>query len=255
MFKAVISIGIIASSFFLFTAFVYTDGIPFVSDMLINALPDEFSIEIGKKLRDEVLNKKRMDDNKTDQLNKFAREMGFPKKVKIYVIKSSEVNAFATPGKYIFVHTGLLDKLEDYTELAGLLSHEYVHIEKNHGLRSVGRSLGYEIFSHVFFSKDLKEQLFDKSNMLLNMEYSRQFEKEADLQGLAFLENKKIDPHGMLSLMKKLKKQERPGKQDKKLSTHPLTIDRIEYIEEEIETMDYVPENNRVLEGVFEGVK
>jgi predicted Zn-dependent protease len=255
--KVIVSVAIIACSFLLITTVAYTDGIPFVSDVFIGALPEEFSIELGKKVRNEVIYDNNIDEDKTDLINEYANKLDFPKGIKVYVLKSYEANAFATPGKYIFINTGLLNKLEEHTELAALLAHEYIHIEENHGLRSVGRSLGYEIFTHVFFSKNLKEEIMDKSNLLINMEYSRQFEKEADLKGLEFIRGKNIDPNGMLSLMKKLKKIEKQTESDSRLSTHPSTIDRIEYLEEEIKEMGKLPDLNHdpELEAIFERIR
>lgn len=235
--------------------YVYTDGIPVVSDYLIDSLPESVSTDLGKELRNEVLSKYDIDDYRTDQINLFTKELNFEKDVKVYVIKSRQFNAFATPGKYIFVYSGVFDKLNSYEELASLLSHEYTHIDKNHGLRSVGRSFGYEIFTSVFFSDNLKEQIFDNSNMLINLEYSRAFEKEADLNTIKLLQKENIDLNGMLSLLKTMRKIEPRRISNSDLSDHPNTIERIEYIEDEIENTNNNSITNYELENIFEQIK
>ncbi|MBL4745538.1 MAG: M48 family metallopeptidase [Flavobacteriaceae bacterium] len=210
---------------------------------------------MGKELRNDLLSKYDIDDYKTDKLNLFVKKINFDKKVKVYVIKSREFNAFATPGKYIFIYTGLLDKLHSYEQLASLLAHEYTHIDKNHGLRSVGRSFGYEIFTTVFLSNDLKKELFDNSNMLINLEYSRAFEKEADLNTLNLLQKEKIASNGMLSLLKLMRKVAPERILNSELSDHPNTIERIEYIEDAIEEMNYNAVPNIELETIFNAIK
>lgn len=235
--------------------YVYTDGIPVVSDYLIDSLPESVSTDLGKELRNEVLSKYDIDDYRTDQINLFTKELNFEKDVKVYVIKSRQFNAFATPGKYIFVYSGVFDRLNSYEELASLLSHEYTHIDKNHGLRSVGRSLGYEIFTSVFFSNDLKEQIFDNSNILINLEYSRAFEKEADLNAIKLLQKENIDVNGMLSLLKIMREIEPRRISNSVLSDHPNTIERIEYIEDEIENTNNNSTTKYELENIFEQIK
>ena len=218
-------------------------------------MPESVSTDLGKELRNEVLSKYDIDNYKTDQINLFTKELNFEKDVKGYVIKSRQFNAFATPGKYIFVYSGVFDKLNSYEELASLLSHEYTHIDKNHGLRSVGRSLGYEIFTSVFFSDNLKEQIFDNSNMLINLEYSRAFEKEADLNAFNLLQKVNIDVNGMFSLLKIMRKIEPRRISNSELSDHPSTIERIEYIEEAIEKTENNSVKNYKLEALFNKIK
>ncbi len=235
--------------------YVYTDGIPIVSDYLIDSLPKSVSTELGKELRNEVLSKYDIDDYKTDQTNRFTEELNFHKDVKVYVIKSREFNAFATPGKYIFIYSGVFNKLNSYEELASLLSHEYTHIDKNHGLRTVSRIFGYEIFTSVFFSDNLKKQIFDNSNMLINLEYSRAFEKEADLNTIKLLQKENIDVNGMLSLLKIMREIEPRKISNSELSDHPNIIERIEYIEDKIEVTDNNAIINYELETIFKDIK
>lgn len=234
---------------------MYTDGIPVVSDHLVEGLPESVSTDLGKELRNEVLSKYDIDDYRTEQINLFTKELNFEKDVKVYVIKSRQFNAFATPGKYVFVYSGVFNKLNNYEELASLLSHEYTHIDKKHGLRSVGRSLGYEIFTSIFFSDNLKEQIFDNSNMLINLEYSREFEKEADLNSIKLLQKENIDLNGMLSLLKIIREIEPRKISNSELSDHPNTIERIEYIEDEIGISNNNAITNYELENIFENLK
>lgn len=254
MFKFIVSSTVVIFSIFVFTTYVYTDGIPFTSDYFIESLPQSVAEDLGKELRNEVLSQYDIDDYKTEKVNLFVKELNLHKKVKIYVIKSRQFNAFATPGKYIFIYSGVFDKLNSYEELASLLSHEYTHIEDNHGLRSVGRSFGYEIFTSVFFSNDLKEQIFNNSNKLINLEYSKAFEKEADLNAINLLQKENIDINGMLSLLKIMQKIEPKRISNNELSDHPNTIERIEYIEDEIEKTENNPVTNYTLETLFEEI-
>lgn len=91
--------------------------------------------------------------------------------------------------------------------------------------------------------------------MLINLEYSRAFEKEADLNSINLMQKENIDANGMLSLLKIMREIEPKRLSNNELNDHPNTIERIEYIEELIEKIENNSVTNYELETLFEEIK
>ncbi|MEE8468519.1 MAG: M48 family metallopeptidase [Planctomycetota bacterium] len=122
------------------------------------------------------------------------------------IVDSEQVNAFALPGGFIVVYTGLLAEADDPGQVAGVLAHEMAHVTQRHGLRRIAHSLGvWAAISTIFGSADgltsIAVELFTMANV---NDYSQDQETAADLEGARMLIAGRIDPAGLASFFAKL---------------------------------------------------
>jgi predicted Zn-dependent protease len=156
-----------------------------------------------------------------------------PYKWKIKIIESDDVNAFALPGGYVFINSGLIKNSDTPEEVAGVLAHEFTHVQKRHGLKNVMLNMGLQIFIYAIAgSSDAAVRfLIGNASQLAAMSFSREQENEADEGGVHILEKAGISPAGLEMFMKKMRKQENsiPGALTF-LSTHPSSDSRMKKI-------------------------
>ena len=232
----------------------YVDGIPAISNYVVNRTPISIDKEIGRKVRKEILNSASIDSVKTELLSQFHSALGYDSNTKLYAVKADVFNAFALPDNSIFVFDQVLKEIESYPELAALLGHEYTHINKRHGMKTLAHSLSRELITTILTGGATTDKFIGNSNQLLELKKSREFETEADKEGVYLLIKKAIDANGMSKLIKRMKKiEERDGTEIPfYLSSHPNTEDRLENAEELIrkEHNNYV--NNQKLEELFQ---
>jgi len=161
----------------------------------------------------------------------------------VRVVRDETVNAFALPGGYVTVFTGLLEAADTPEMVAGVLAHEMAHVTRRHGLRRVGQSLGFFAAIQMVLGdasglgKIAKEVLTIAS---VNA-YSREQENEADLFGVRYLHAARIDPRGLSEFFTLLKQEygDVPGAYSW-LSTHPQHAARIAAITGEAERLGLV---------------
>lgn len=162
------------------------------------------------------------------------------------ILNEASTNAFALPGGYIVIHSGLILEAESAEELLGVIAHEMAHVNQQHGIRNVIGSAGIYLIASILIgdANGVIATLAAMAPFLINQSYSRKFEKEADLLGHQALVEARIHPRGLASFFEKLKAQEEKMLEqlgDSKqletlqdalgfLSTHPASEDRIEYL-------------------------
>ncbi|MEJ2649764.1 MAG: M48 family metallopeptidase [Sedimentisphaerales bacterium] len=152
-------------------------------------------------------------------------------------VNDNSVNAFALPGGYIFITRGLLDKLQNESQLAAILSHETVHVVARDTANVMSNEIGINILLSAVTSEETSDTVLTVANLskqIIGLKYSRQDEKEADLGGLRYMVRAGYDPHGMLETMKILDSLQQGSVIDF-FSTHPSPENRIEYISNEIQ--------------------
>ena len=153
----------------------------------------------------------------------------------IKVIDSADVNAFALPGGFLYVNSGVILAADGEAEIAGVMAHEIAHVAARHGVEqaSKGTLLQYLSIPLIFVGGPLGAIAQNAANILVPMtflKFSRNAEAEADRLGLQYMWAAGYDPTSLLSFFEKLKAKEKkaPGALAKVFSTHPATGDRID---------------------------
>jgi Zn-dependent protease with chaperone function len=157
-----------------------------------------------------------------------------PYKFEISVVKSDVVNAFALPGGYVVVFTGLMKKAESGEEVAGVLSHELNHVLQRHGLERIVKQLGLVAVVTIVLGdqQGLIGLMKQVGVELLTLKFGREQETEADVTGLQLLHRAKIDPAGMIRFFERL--SEKDNARVEILSTHPMSESRAARLKAEL---------------------
>ena len=159
----------------------------------------------------------------------------------IKVIDSDEINAFALPGGFFYVNSGLILAADEEAELAGVMAHEIGHVAACHAARenTRGNLLTLASIPLIFVGGPIGYAGYEAAGLALPatfLHFSRAFEAEADYLGLQYMYKSGYDPNAFISFFEKLQAQEKkkPGALAKAFSTHPQTPDRIENSQQEI---------------------
>lgn len=163
-----------------------------------------------------------------------------------YIAFDETNNAFALPGGYVVIHSELISSADSAEELLGVLAHEIIHVENQHGVRNVIGTAGlYTLFAALFGdASGVLSLIVGAAPYLINQSYSRDFEREADLKGVELLQKANIDPRGLPLFFEKMMAEEEAMLEDMAderakeaidqamgfLSTHPASQDRVEYL-------------------------
>jgi predicted Zn-dependent protease len=214
--------------------YFYIDGVPAVTNFVVERTPTSVDKAVGRELRREILRSASIDEEKTELLTEFYAELGYDTNTNVYVVRANEFNAFALTDNSIFVFDQVLKEVKSYPELAALLGHEYIHIKNRHGMKTLAHSLSRELLTAILSGGDNSDKFVSNANKLLTLKNSRDFETEADKGGLDFLFQNHIDFNGMTELIKRMGKISAGKSVPAYLSTHPDSEDRLETIEEEI---------------------
>lgn len=175
------------------------------------------------------------------QINKYISFVGTAVSMRIggksiryrfAVINNREANAFAAPGGYIFITTGLLKKLKSEAQLAGVLAHEMAHVTKRHMIKTIERSRklsGIVELSAVALDKDpkaLSKVVGLATETLFTRGLDKNLEYEADEVGTAYAAKAGYSAGGLRDFLVKLRAGERKER-SVFFQTHPPTKDRI----------------------------
>ncbi|HUQ49376.1 MAG TPA: M48 family metallopeptidase [Terriglobales bacterium] len=180
----------------------------------------------------------------------------------IKVIDSDEINAFALPGGFFYVNSGLILAADEEAELAGVMAHEIAHVAARHGTRQMTRGQWANIASLplIFIGGGIGYAARTAAQIGLPMtfmSFSRGFESEADFLGTQYMYATGYDPQASISFFEKVqaKEKKKPGSLAKAFSSHPQTPDRIEGIQKEIATVLPAREQYLVSTSEFDDVK
>ncbi len=151
---------------------------------------------------------------------------------KFKVIDKDEINAFACPGGFIYIYTGLLDVLDNEAQLAGVLAHEVSHLVARHSVKKLQNIYGYSILAQIALgdkTEGVAGDIINVAAMLILQGYSRDNEFEADRYGILYMKNAGYNPKGMIQVFEKFEKMEGSSSSTalNLLASHPAPADRI----------------------------
>ena len=161
----------------------------------------------------------------------------------IKVIDASEVNAFALPGGFFYVNSGLLLLADEEAELAGVMAHEIAHVAARHAMRQMTRANFANIASIplIFVGGGIGYAARSAAGLGLPMtflKFSRGFEEEADYLGLQYMYKTGYDPQSFMSFFEKIQAKEKakPGTLSKIFASHPALESRIAKTQKQLDT-------------------
>jgi predicted Zn-dependent protease len=180
----------------------------------------------------------------------------------IKVIDSDEINAFALPGGFFYVNSGLILAADEEAELAGVMAHEIAHVAARHAMRQQTRGNLANIASIplIFLGGGIGYAARSVAQIglpLTFMSFSRGFEAEADYLGMQYSYATGYDPQASISFFEKIQAQEKkkPGTLAKAFASHPQTPDRITQLQKEIATVLPAKDQYMVSTSEFDDVK
>lgn len=230
----------------------------------INFYSLEKEMALGKQLAQEVARQAKIVDDPliTEYANRTGQNLVRNSDAKVpftfQVIESDTPNAFALPGGYVFINTGLIELAEEEAEFAGAISHEIAHVAARHMTRQATKSeianiatipLSVVLGGWVGYAARQGAAAVIPMTFL---SFSRKDEGEADYLGLQYMYAAGYDPNGIISIFEKLAalNRRKPGTVGRLLSTHPLDSDRLQKAQKEIE--EILPARNEYVVNTSE---
>lgn len=236
----------------------YVYVIPWFGEKSVAIIPESYDDKLGSSFEEQSLLFSEVDEAKTKSLNAFAKELQLnnTKALKFVYVNEDVVNAFALPNGTIVVYSGIVDKMQNYDELVALLGHESAHVTGRHSMKMLCRNLSGYIFISAILgdANGVMAIIGDNVNSLQSLSFSRKFEEEADLKGLQIVTKNKVDPKGMSNLFKRLQSK---GTMSipQFLSSHPITEERIKYINALNSGEKHDIQENAILKKLFHDMK
>lgn len=182
-----------------------------------------------------------------------ARSSSARQEFDFFVVRDPQINAFALPGGFIGIHTGLILAAQSESEVAGVVAHEVAHVTQRHIARMLNQQSQSNLMSIAalavaILAARLNSQIgeaaiaFGQAGVIQSqLNFTRDNEREADRVGLQLLDNAGFDPRGMAFFFERLQRATRlyEGGAPSYLRTHPLTFERIADIQNRIENLPY----------------
>jgi beta-barrel assembly-enhancing protease len=236
----------------------------------INFYSIEKEIALGKGLAQEVERSSKLIDDPvvTEYVNRVGQNLVRNSDARvpftIKVIDSDEVNAFALPGGFFYVNSGLILRAQEESELAGVMAHEISHVTARHGTKNATKGEMMQLATIPLMLLGpagwAGYGLYEGLNIAIPLTYlkfSRDSEREADFLGLEYMYKAGYDPNSFVTFFERIQADEkrRPGTIPKVFSTHPPTPDRIEAAQKEIARILPNKPEYIVTTSEFDGVK
>jgi predicted Zn-dependent protease len=166
-----------------------------------------------------------------------------PFSYRYFVVRDANLNAFAVPGGYVYVNTGLVLGVASEAELAGVLAHELVHVAAHHVVRQQEKTalINYGSLLGLFLSivHPALGAGAIAAGAAAQLKYQRQFEQEADHVGVGLMAPAGFDPAGMPAFLRRILREQRlnPANVPPYFLSHPLTEDRVAALEQRLPSL------------------
>jgi beta-barrel assembly-enhancing protease len=215
----------------------------------LNLYSLEHEIALGKGLAQEVERSSKLIDDPviTEYVNRVGQNLVRNSDARvpftIKVIDSDEVNAFALPGGFFYVNSGLILRAQEESELAGVMAHEISHVTARHGTKNATKgelmqmaTIPLMLLGPVGWAGYGIYEGLNIAIPLTYLKFNRDSEREADFLGLQYMYKAGYDPNAYVTFFERIQADEkrRPGTIPKVFSTHPPTPERIENTQKEI---------------------
>ena len=217
----------------------------FGSDLIVEwavaRIPVQWEQKLGETVYQDFLSKETVlkDGPAVSAVQEMTQRMtakipNNPYTFQVSVVQSPMVNAFALPGGYVVVFTGLMKKAESGEEVAGVLSHELNHVLQRHGMERLVKMMGLAAVVSILVGDQqgligLARQL---GLELATLKFGREQETEADVTGIRLLSDARIAPDGMIRFFERL--SEKDKERVELFSTHPMSAARAERLKTEL---------------------
>ena len=216
----------------------------------VNFYSLEKEIALGKQLAQEIERQAKFVDAPipAEYVNRLAQNLARNSDIKIPVtaklIDSGEVNAFALPGGFLFVNSGLVLKADTEAELAGAMAHEIAHVAARHGTRqaSRGQLINLASLPLIFLGGWAGYAVRQGAGLAVPiafLKFSRGFEQEADLLGLQYLYKAGYDPTAFVDFFERMEAMEKrkPGTVSQLFRSHPNMATRIKFTQKNVQEL------------------
>ncbi len=219
----------------------------------LSTISPQQEVAIGGQINQGLLESGKVKLSKDARINQYVQEIGqrlaatsdrpdLP--YTFQVVRDNSINAFATMGGFVYLHTGLIKTADNEAELASVIAHEIGHIVGRHSITQLrNTALAQGLLSAAGLETKTWVQL--AVNLAYSLPNSRKDELEADRLGLKNLARAGYEPTAMISFMRKLAQQ--GGSTPTILSTHPATSDRILALQKQLNSV-----NNKQNQGLDE---
>ncbi len=189
-------------------------------------LPERGNEEAYSYIRE--LTNRILSTGKVNYRNEFAWE--------VYIIDDDEtLNAFCTPGGFIYVYTGLIKYLDAEDELAGVMGHEIAHAAQRHSTRQLTKIYGLQVLASLITGQSDPGMLQEIALGLASLKFSRDHETEADTYSVVYLCETNLNAAGAAGFFEKMQGRSQPPEF---LSTHPSPDNRVENIRKQAQELN-----------------
>ncbi len=224
-------------------------------DALVARIPPTFEQELGKSALEEMETIMTLvtDSNRIAHLERVVAPLtkAFATStngLQFFIAEESDPNAFALPGGYVIVTTGMLKLVARPEELLGVIAHELAHVQRKHGIRTVISQAGpFLIFGVMLGSHGgVVGLLGNAADLVVRSGFSQKYETEADELGWELLVKAKVDPRGMIDVFRKLEAYEKQQRDlfdlPEAFHSHPAVEKRIKRLEKKWQKLSLKPE-------------
>lgn len=235
-------------------------GLPELGDASAVAITPADERRLGESIMLEIRrDPSYLDDAEVaDYVNNLGRRLtahsdAVRQEFEFFVMQDPQINAFALPGGFVGINSGLLLAAQSESEVAGVVGHEVAHVTQRHIARMINQQGQNQLMSIAALAvailaarsnSQISEaaMVFGQAGVIQNqLNFTRDNEREADRVGLQMLDAAGFDPRGMATFFERLQRATRiyEGGAPSYLRTHPLTFERIADIQNRVENLPY----------------